>query len=502
MAKQNELGGPNGKLAQWRRKPSLMVRELFRAEPDAWQEEALDAYPTNPRLAMKSAKGPGKSTTLAWIGWNFLLTRLHPKCVATSISGGNLRDGLWSEFSKWQERDKSGLLKHMFEITTTRIFAKQHPNTWFISARTWPQKAEASAQAETLAGIHADAVLILMDESGAMPDAIMPTVEAVLAGTLDGHIVQAGNPTQTSGPLYRAFKIAPKLWYKIEITGDPDNPKRSNRIPLALALEQIEQYGRTNPWVLVNIFGEFPAQSLNALIGPDEVREAMKRFYREREIGNMPRIMAADVARFGDDASYLAKRQGIQMFPGLKRRNLTSDEGAAMVNREWESWQADACMIDATGGFGSGWIDQLRLLGRTAIGVQFSGKAHFSEKFSNKRSEMAIEFADWIRSGGALIESDELLRSLTETTYTFSKSDGRLILEPKDLIKAKLGFSPDEMDASMMTFAEPITPKAKTRGMERSHSAVGAGYSPWTDLDRISGSQPQGAFSTYRPFQN
>jgi hypothetical protein len=44
------------------------------------------------------------------------------------------------------------------------------------------------------------------------------------------------------------------------------------------------QYGRDNPWVLVNIFGQFPPSSLNALIGPDEVREAQKRFYHEYEL--------------------------------------------------------------------------------------------------------------------------------------------------------------------------------------------------------------------------
>ncbi len=456
---------------RWRLKPSTMVRELFGAEPDPWQEEALDAYPSNPRLAMKSAKGPGKSTTLAWIGWNFLLTRPHPKGVATSISGGNLRDGLWSELAKWMH--KAPLLKHMFEFTTTRIFAKEHPNTWFLSARTWPQKAEASAQAETLAGIHADYVIVLIDESGAMPDAIMPTVEAVLAGCIEGHVVQAGNPIQTSGPLYRACKIARNLWHVVEVTGDPDNPKRSNRIPIQLAREQIEQYGRSNPWVIVNIFGDFPAQSLNALIGPEEVREAMKRHYRDYEIGRMPRIMAADVARFGDDASFIAKRQGIQMFPGIKKRNLTSDEGASLINREWSAWGADACFIDATGGFGSGWIDQLRLLGRTAYGVQFAGKAHQNEKYSNKRTEMALDFVEWIRRGGALNESDELLRSLTETTYTFSESDGRMILEPKTLIKAKLGFSPDEMDAEMMTFAEEINTTAAVQRIPN-RSAVGA----------------------------
>jgi hypothetical protein len=47
------------------------------------------------------------------------------------------------------------------------------------------------------------------------------------------------------------------------------------------ARQMIAQCGETNPWIRVSIFGEFPKSSLNALIGPDEVSAAMKRYYRE-----------------------------------------------------------------------------------------------------------------------------------------------------------------------------------------------------------------------------
>jgi hypothetical protein len=41
----------------------------------------------------------------------------------------------------------------------------------------------------------------------------------------------------------------------------------------------------------------------------------MKRSYRPQEIGNAAKIIGVDVARFGDDESALAFRQGIQAFP-------------------------------------------------------------------------------------------------------------------------------------------------------------------------------------------
>ena len=35
---------------------------------------------------MKACKGPGKTAVLAWLAWNFLLTRAHPKIAVTSIT--------------------------------------------------------------------------------------------------------------------------------------------------------------------------------------------------------------------------------------------------------------------------------------------------------------------------------------------------------------------------------------------------------------------------------
>lgn len=456
-----------------------MVREMFNVEPDPWQEEALEAFPTNQRIAMKASKGPGKTTTLAWMAWNFLLTRPRPKCAATSISGQNLRDNFWTEMSKWQNRND--YLKRAFEWTAQRITYRQAPEEWFMSARTWPQSADASKQADTLAGLHADYILFILDESGSMPDAIMVSAEAALSSCIEGHIVQAGNPTMLSGPLYRAATTERRLWYVVEITGDPDDPKRSTRVSIEWARQQIEKYGRDNPWVMVNVLGKFPPSSLNVLIGPDEVNAAMQRVYREHDIGGQPRIMAADVARFGDDASVIVKRQGLQMFNMEKHRNIDSTQGAGRVARIWDDWGAQACFIDATGGYGAGWIDMLMTMGKSPIGVQFAGQAHNSSRYYNKRAEMAFEFVEWIKRGGALPNNPELLAALTTTTYTFHKD--RFLLEPKEDIKERLGYSPDEFDAAMMTFAEPIT-AAAARGRKPNRSAVTAGeYNPFADMD-------------------
>lgn len=444
------------KIREWREHPGQMVRELFGATPEKFQDEGLAAFPHTPRLAMKAAKGPGKTTFLAWIGWNFLLTRPEPKCAATSISGQNLADNFWTEMSKWM--GKSPFLMDKFTWTKSRIFANEHSETWWMSARTWPQSADASKQADTLAGLHADYILFLLDESGGMPDAVMAAADAALASCVEGHIVQVGNPTQLSGPLYRACSSEKHLWMVIEITGDPDDPNRCERISKQWALDQIAKWGRDNPYVLVNVFGRFPPSSFNALLGPDEVDESMNRMYRADQIGKTARILGVDVALFGDDASSIARREGLQGYPFLTYRNLDSTQGAAQVNRTWNEWRADACFVDGTGGFGAGWGDQLRLLGKAPIMVQYAGAPHDKARYYNKRAEMYFDLVEWVRRGGALPKSDRLKQALINTTYTAPKN--LLILEPKEFIKTKISFSPDEADSFAQTFAEPVTARA------------------------------------------
>jgi phage terminase large subunit len=429
-----------------------MVRELFNVEPDAWQLEALEAFPHTPRLAMKACTGPGKTAVLAWLGWNFLLTRPYPYVACTSITGDNLRANLWTELARW--REKSPLLMHAFQKTGEKIYAVDHEQTWKLEARKWAKDADAAQIGNALAGVHADYVMWLLDESGDYPDAIMPTCEAIFSGNpKEAHIVQAGNPTRRGGPLFRAVYDRSGLWRVINITADPDDPKRTPRVSVEHARSQISQWGRDNPWVKVKIFGEFPDSDFNALIGHDEVLASFKRYYRD--LGNSPKVIGVDVALQGDDASVIFKRQGLQAFAAKKYRNISPTQGAGQVAREWADWGADAVFVDNTGGFGSGWVDQLMNLGRSPIGVHFAAEAHMKERFYNKRAEMYFDAVEWIKRGGALPEDNELLAALTQTTYTH-KND-RMLLEPKDDVKAKLGYSPDCCDAFILTFAEPVT---------------------------------------------
>lgn len=483
-------------IARWRAFPDEMVRDLFGVVPDAWQKEALRAFPNSRRLAMKACAGPGKTAVLSWIGWNFLLTRLHPMVGATSISGANLKSALWTEMARW--RNKSPLLTNQFEYTKSEIYARDHRETWRMEARTWAMDADAEQIGNSLAGIHAENVMWLLDESGGYPEAIMPVCEGIFNGDpKEAHIVQAGNPTQLSGPLYRACTIARSIWKVIEITADPDDPNRTPRVSVEVAREQIAQYGRDNPYVLVRIFGQFPPSAFNALIGPDEVSAAMRRSYRPDQIGEAALVFGIDVARYGDDQSVIFPRRGLQAFTPKKFRNVNSTQGSGLVARLWNDQGADGVFIDNAGMGGGGWIDALITMGKSPIGIDFGGSAHDKGRYANKRAEMYFDAVAWIKRGGALPEDPQLLAALTQTTYTFSRQgSGQMILEPKESVKSKLGgHSPDEADAFVLTFAEPVAVQQQQLGGRSRHQSD---YDPFAELNNTSlGRMVQQSYDPY-----
>lgn len=479
-------------LRRWKADPAAMVREEFQAEPDPWQLKLLAAFASKDRrtmrIALKANKGPGKTAGLAWCILNFMACYgergEHPKGAATGITKDNLKDNLWPELAKWMGR--STFFTAAFTWTNTRIFAKDHPKTWFFSMRTWAKSADPQQQADTLAGLHAKFLLFVIDESGGVPKAIMATAEAGLANEHVGwaKILQAGNPTHLEGPLWDACTSEREMWTVLEITGDPDDPDRSPRISKEWARDQIRMYGADNPWVLVNVFGKFPPSSLNTLIGPDEVHAAMRRWghLKKGEFAHMQKRLGVDVARFGDDRTVIFPRQGLMAKRPVILRMADTVAIAARILLACSRWESELELIDDTGHWGHGVYDNLKSTGRAPLAIQFHAPA-LDPRYKNRRAEMWLTMTEWIRKGGCLPFVPEMVAELTVPTYTFS--GGQFLLEDKDQIKERLGRSPDLADALALTFAVPDQPSVLRLPDHFPQPGSGKMLSEWDPLDSL-----------------
>lgn len=472
------------RIREWRRDPVKFVVEVFGVKPDEWQRDALEVlggpYSQARRLCLRACTGPGKSALLAWVGWHrlacFASPGEHPKGAALSITADNLKDNLWAEMSKWQSR--SEFLKSAFTWTKEKIYANEHPETWFLSARSFAKDANAEAIGRALSGLHSKYPFVLLDETGEMPVSVGRAAIQILTGNpTDAAIIQAGNPTSTSGLLYESCTKAGDQWRVITITADPDDPKRTPRVSKEHAAEMIRTYGRDNPWVMATILGLFPPTGFNSLLGLDEVEASMARSYKQDQISSAPVILGCDVARQGDDASALIKRQGRQAFPIRTYRIPDTMRIADQFGMQMAEHKPDAVFIDESGGYGAGVIDAMRSMGYDVIGVQFGGKAG-DPRFFNKRSEMYWLMAEWVKSGGALEPDPELKEELVATTYAYQGDKLRIV--EKEIIKDQIGRSPDKADSLILTFAHPVAPRGLPSG--RAVDSKRRSYDPFANV--------------------
>lgn len=460
------------KLAEWRNDPVQFVRENFGVEPDLWQKDVLRSYgkPGRGRVAMQACAGPGKTAVLAWCGWHFLSTTYDPRiptphkpeAIAISISGDNLEMNLWKELSLW--REASPFLMSEFRWTATKIFQKDHPEKWRIMARSYAKTANPEQQGNVLSGLHSPWILYLLDEIGDMNPIVKLRAEQGLMGSnaIFAKIVAAGNPTSSDGLLHDIAQN-PEGWDVIRITGDPDDPKRSPRIDLESTQALIKQRGRDDPWVQAYILGMFPPGGINQLLSPDEVRTAMERNPTPDQYEWAQKRIGIDVSRYGMDPTILFPRQGVAAFQPVEMRHVRDSAVSVNIgNRTLEmkrTWGSEIECFDDTVGWAHGAVDYCRVNGGNPMPVRFDDTKTDDPRYFNRRAEIWMRMAEWIRFGnGAIPNHPRLLKELCAVTYGYK--GGKYLLESKDDIKKRLQHSLDFSDALALTFAIPDQPAA------------------------------------------
>lgn len=203
---------------------------------------------------------------------------------------------------------------------------------------------------------------------------------------------------------------------------------------------------------------DFAAANENTLISLPLALEAKGRHLDASVYSAAPVILGVDVARYGGDRTVIQRRQGLASFEPIVMQGADAMAVASRVAMEMLAHNADAVMIDGTGGYGAGVIDRLRQLGHNVIEVQFGGKP-MDARFSNKRTEMWWGVKEWLEAGGALYPNADIVRELSAPTYSMDNARGLMALEPKDKIKERIGVSPDLADALALTFAFPVAPR-------------------------------------------
>jgi hypothetical protein len=417
--------------------------------PDKWQAEQLqrvgDAFKADPettiREAVASGHGIGKGTETAWIILWAMSTRPHLNGVVTANTTTQLSTKTWRELALWHKR---AINTHWFKWTATRFFHVEHPETWFCAAIP-----NTEHNSEAFAGLHAQHVLLIYDEASGIPDVIWEVSEGAMTTPRAMWFVY-GNPTKNTGRFRECFSSDRARWHTTQI--DSRTCKMTNKKEIA---EWEKAYGADSDFFRVRVKGQFPRVGNLQFISSDIVDFAIAMDTPYEAYYLMPIVLGVDVARYGDDKSVIAVRQGRKLHKLYKFRELDTMQLANMVGGLIKEWHPAATFVDEVG-VGAGVVDRLRQLGFDVIGVNAGSKPYDEVTYYNKRAEMWDGMRGWLAGPADLPHHDpELRASLVGVEYGFDDKE-RMRLERKQDMKRRGLDSPDEGDAIAHTFAEPL----------------------------------------------
>lgn len=401
------------------------------------------------RMARASGHGIGKSALTAWIVDFIMSTRPFCKGTVTANTSTQLETKTWAEVAKWTTRC---ITSHWFVVNTgrgnMRMFHKDHKESWFCSAHTCRKE-----NSEAFAGQHAvdSTSFYVFDEASAVPDKIFEVSEG---GLTDGEPMQFffGNPTQNTGRFVQCFKKDRRIWNNEQI--DSREVPITNKKYIA---ELIERYGDDSDYIRIRVKGMFPRASSKQFIPNDIVEAASGKVIHVSDYMDRPKILAVDIARFGDDQTVFAKRQGLAVYGLQKFRNLATQDCAGLIAQEIRAWRPDAVFLDM-GNTGAAVYDLLKDWKYDITGVWFGGKADDDTLYFNKRVEMYGKCKEWLRTGGSIPDDEELRDDLIGPEYGFTSKE-QFQLERKEDMKKRGLASPDCSDAVVLTWAYPVAKK-------------------------------------------
>lgn len=389
------------------------------------------------------------------------------KVVVTANTDNQLRTKTWPEIIKWSNL---AITKEWFTCTATAMYSNDpgHDKRWRADAIPWSEH-----NTEAFAGLHNERkrIIVVFDEASNIADLVWEVAEGALTDE-DTEIIWVafGNPTRNTGRFRECFRKYKHRWKCAQI--DSRTVEGTNKQQLQ---KWVDDYGEDSDFVKVRVRGIFPDASELQFIPTGLTDEAMKRVVTAGQVAHAPVIIGVDPAYSGVDDAVIYLRQGLHSKVLWTGNKTTDDLIMSKRIADFEDqYQADAVFIDfgyGTGlkSIGDGW-------GRTWQLIPFGGGST-DPQMLNKRGEMFNSCKTWLKLGGAL-DDQETADDLSAAEYKV-RVDGKIVIEPKEDIKERLGRSPGKGDALLLTFAFPVTKRLRIPGQESQQGKAVTEYDPW-----------------------
>ena len=445
--------------------PNAWVKDVIGPawDPDPWQSQALDELIWDHFVALSTGTGPGKTAFCAVAILYFLTNRPFPKVLCTAPTQPQLKRALWPEIAKWM-RHSSGL-ERTLEWTNTRVAMRgQHSAEWFAEAKTArPQPGQSSVEA--LQGLHADNILVVVDEASGVADQIMNAIDGCIT-TKGTHVILAGNPVRRRGYFYRTIsderqRVENGGTWHVHFVSAAD----SKHVDISALKRNINLYGKQSDYYRVKVLGLPPLADTQGLISPEEVYSMHARDHKSLDKGIS--VISCDPARYGPDYSVMYVRKGWTIVDRAEVYGMDGPAVANVVLTLFEKHQTDFICIDSIG-IGASVFDHVKIglrqfKKRVKLEEVIVGEKAFNdEKFHNLRAEILWMVSMlYVPKVAIPIETDRLDEELPQFTYGWNQTDTKIKLASKDDLRKLLGRSPNDGDAFALLFFPDVRKDAK-----------------------------------------
>jgi phage terminase large subunit len=338
-----------------------------------------------------------------------------------------------------------------------------------------------SDNADRLTGFH-DANMLIVVTEGQGVEADAYEAAQACATSENSRICVLGNPLRNTGEFYRISK-SPN-WHDIRISAHehPNVIEGREVIPGAVTAEWIAnieaEYGKDSAQYKARVDGEFPESgSIDSLVESAWIARAVELWESQSlhvTANAFPRIVVADIARGGADHTCI----GIMRGPVLESLDMVREPDLMQTAKMLHEWAleigrlstgrvrptaedlhaARAHIVVDDAGLGGGVTDRLReLKARVHPFIGAAAAKRNPGRFANARAEAYFAVREALmKERLALPPIAELREELLATDYTTNAAD-KIIIENKDLIRAKIGRSPDRADVLSMGCAVRVT---------------------------------------------
>lgn len=434
---------------RYRHDPVLWINEFVEVPLVKHQMKVFEAIRDGWRkVAIYGPHGLGKSALAAvlifWAG----STAIDTKVVTTASVWRQLEKYLWPEVHKWEDR-----------INWNNIGTR--PELLKLSATFGPTAeafAVASNHSSSIEGAHASRVVYIFDEAKTIPIATWDSAEGAFSTPGDHLQIALSTPGEPSGRFYEicSHQHGYEEWKVISVNAS--DSIRSGRMGLEWAKKRRRAWGITSAAYRQRVWGQFVKESDDAIIPLAWVEAANQRWHAWNDAGGKLGpldMIGVDCAGMGRDKTVFAPLHG-KVITGLLRfekqtpmtivgnlKPLMGKEAHANIDVIGEGAGVVARLIESTEH-----IDRTHAIHAAKKTDRVDRTEMF--EFANVRAAMwwnAREMLDPQYEENICLPPDHKLTGDLTAPRRKTRSDGKMLIEPKDDIKARIGRSTDDGDA-------------------------------------------------------